>query len=140
MTSPSILLRPCILAAVNLLYLMIWSFAAIDKLRHGAPDWFAGKFGPTWLATFPGLTATFWLLTMSEALAMLLAGLALLRGEFLGRGSLLMLHLTLVWSLFVFLQLGLGQWLTAEYNGAFQQFVYFAGTLVALQAVGGPRS
>jgi hypothetical protein len=35
----------------------------------------------------------------------------------------------------VFLQLGFGQWLTAEYNGAFQQFVYFSGTLLSLQFV-----
>jgi hypothetical protein len=41
----------------------------------------------------------------------------------------------LVWSLFVFIQLGFGQWLTAEYNGAFQIFTYFGVTLIALQFV-----
>jgi hypothetical protein len=41
----------------------------------------------------------------------------------------------LVWSLFVFIQLGFGQWLTSEFNGAFQLFVYFGVTLVALQLV-----
>jgi hypothetical protein len=35
----------------------------------------------------------------------------------------------------VFIQLGFGQWLTAEYNGTFQLFAYFGVTLVALQFV-----
>ena len=37
----------------------------------------------------------------------------------------------------MFIQLGFGQWLTAEYNGAFQLFAYFGVTLVALQVVNG---
>jgi hypothetical protein len=30
-------------------------------------------------------------------------------------------------------QLGFGQWLTKEFNGAFQQFMYFGGTLMSLE-------
>jgi hypothetical protein len=37
--------------------------------------------------------------------------------------------------LFVFVQLGFGQWLTAEYNGTHQLFMYFCGTLLALDFV-----
>jgi hypothetical protein len=49
------------------------------------------------------------------------------------------LPIMLVWSLFVFVQLGFGQWLTNEFNGAFQQFMYFSGTLAALHfAMTGP--
>ena len=123
------------LLAINLLFLMVWGFAGIDKLRNGVPPWFDGKFGKTFLATFPGLTASFWLLAAAEIFAFVLALVALLRGEFLGRKPATWLTLMLVWSLFVFLQLGLGQWLTAEYTGTFQQFVYFGVTLVALQFV-----
>jgi hypothetical protein len=43
--------------------------------------------------------------------------------------------LTPAWSLLVLLQLGFGQWLINEYSGAFQQFTYFGGTLVALHFV-----
>jgi len=46
----------------------------------------------------------------------------------------------LVWSLFVFVELGFGQWLTIEFNGAFQQFMYFSGTLLALEFAVGFRS
>jgi hypothetical protein len=123
------------LLAINLLYLMVWGFTGLGKLQSGVPSWFGDKFGSTILAHFPGLTATFWLLAAAELLAFALALVALLRGEFLGRRPPTWLTTMLVWSLFVFIQLGFGQWLTAEYNGTFQQFVYFGVTLVALQFV-----
>ena len=123
------------LLAINLLFLMVWGFTGIGKIQSGVPSWFPDKFGGTFLARFPGLTATFWLLTASELLAFGLALLALIRGEFLRRGPPAWLALMLTWSLFVFIQLGLGQWLTADYNATFQLFTYFAGTLVALHYV-----
>ena len=132
---PASFSRSAALLAVNLLFVMVWGFAGISKFLEGVPPWFGDKFGNTFLASFPGLTLTFWTLALSEAAALVLAVIALLRLEFLGRGGLTLLTSTLVWSLFVFLQLGFGQWLIAEYNGAFQQFVYFTGTLVALQFV-----
>lgn len=112
---------------------MVWGFAAIGKVRDGVPPWFDGKFGNTFLAKFPGLATTFWLLAISELLAFALAVVALLRIEFLRQRPAVFLSATLGWSLFVFLQLGFGQWLTKEFNGAFQQFMYFTGTLIALQ-------
>lgn len=123
------------LLAINLLYLMVWGFTGLGKIRSGMPSWFGDKFGATVLAKFPGLTASFWLLTAAEVLAFALALVALLRGEFLNRRFPACLTAMLVWSLFVFIQLGFGQWLTAEYNGTFQLFAYFGVTLVALQVV-----
>jgi len=128
-------LRSGALLATNLLFLMVWGFAGVGKLLGGVPSWFGDKFGSTILATFPGLTTTFWLLTSAELLACALALFALLRGEFIGRRPPICLATMLVWSLFVFVQLGFGQWLTAEYNGTFQLFVYFGVTLIALQFV-----
>ena len=130
--------RPGVLLSINLLFLMVWGFAGIGKLIDGVPSWFDGRFGKTFMATFPGLAATFWILAVSELLAFALAGVALLSGEFLGRKPLKFLPLTLAWSLFVFLQLGFGQWLTGEFTGAFQQFVYFSGTLLSLQFATAP--
>jgi hypothetical protein len=123
------------LLAINLLFLMVWGFTGIGKLLDGMPPWFGDKFGQTILARFPGLTASFWLLAAAEVLAFGLAVAALLRGEFLGRRSPTWLTTMLVWSLFVFIQLGFGQWLTSEFNGTFQLFAYFGVTLVALQFV-----
>jgi hypothetical protein len=129
------LVRVGALLAINFVFLSIWGFAAIGKVMNGMPSWFPGKFGKTFLATFPGLTATFWLLTLSELLALTLAVIALARLEFLERKTATFLPALLAWSLFVFVQLGFGQWLTNEFNGAFQQFMYFSGTLLALQFV-----
>ena len=123
------------LLAINLLFLMVWGFTGLGKVQSGVPSWFGDKFGATLLAKFPGLTASFWLLTLAELLAFALAVLALLRGEFLGHRPPLWLGLMLTWSLFVFVQLGFGQWLTADYNATFQLFAYFGVTLVALQFV-----
>jgi len=129
------MVRAAALLAINLLFLSIWGFAAIGKLMNGMPPWFPGKFGKTFLGTFPGLTATFWLLTLSELLALTLAAVSLLGLEFLERKSVRFLPAMLAWSLYVFVQLGFGQWLTNEFNGAFQQFMYFSGALLALHFV-----
>src|SRR5215210_8663869 len=123
------------LLAINLLFLTIWGFAAIGKVTSGMPGWFESKFGQTFMARFPGLKAAFWMLAGSELVALLLTAIALVRGEFLGRCRPTWLTAALVWSLFVFLQLSFGQWLTADFNGTFQQFTYFGLTLVALQFV-----
>ncbi len=126
------ILRAAALLAINLLFLMVWGFTGLGKLVDGPPAWFPEKFGATILAKFPGLTATFWLLAIGEALAFGLAAAALVRGEFLGKRPPALLAAMLVWSLFLFVQLGLGQWLTAEFNGTQQLFMYFCGTLIAL--------
>lgn len=128
-------IRTAVLLAINLLFLSVWGFAAVGKVISGMPSWFPGKFGKTFLAAFPGLTATFWLLTVSELLALALAAGALARLEFLGRRPPCFLSWMLASSLFVFVQLGFGQWLTKDFNGAFQQFMYFCGALLALQVV-----
>lgn len=131
------IVRPATLLAINLLLLMIWGFAGWSKVRDGIPPWFDDKFGKTFFATLPGLPATFWILTVSELAAFTLALVALLRLEFLTQGAATLLSLTAAWSMFVFLQLGFGQWLTGEFTGGFQQFMYFCGTLLALHYVQG---
>lgn len=131
----ALLLRRGTLLAINLLFLMVWGVTGLGKLHAGTPSWLAEKFGGTWLAAFPGLRATWWLLAASELAAFALAAFALVRGEFLARREPRWLAATLVWSLFVFVQLGLGQWLTGEFTAAHQLFMYFCGTLVALLAV-----
>jgi hypothetical protein len=128
------------LLAINLLFLLLWGFAGLGKVTTGMPSWFGEKFGRTFLATFPGLAATFWLLTISEVLAFALAAMALARGEFIRQRPPTWLTTMLAWSLFVFIQLAFGQWLTADYNSAFQLFVYFGVTLVSLQFVGSVSS
>jgi hypothetical protein len=128
------------LLAINLLFLMVWGFTGLGKVQSGVPSWFGDKFGATILARFPGLAASFWLLTAAELLAFGLALVAMVRGEFLCRTAPTCLAAMLVWSLFVFVQLGFGQWLTSDYNATFQLFTYFGITLLAVQYVAPPDS
>jgi hypothetical protein len=118
------------LLAINLMFLIIWGFAGIGKIMSGMPAYFPDKFGPTFMAKFPGLAATFWMLAIAEFIGFALALVALARLEFLKEP--LWLARMLTWSLFVFLMLAFGQWLTNEFTGTFQQFCYFTGTLLAL--------
>ncbi len=126
--------------AINLLFLIISGFAGVGKIIDGVPSWFEGKFGGTFLSRFPGLKATFWLLALSELFAFVLALLALVRLEFLPKRPAPFLSATLIGSLFVFLQLGFGQWLTREFNGAFQQFMYFSASLLMFHFLTSRRS
>lgn len=128
--------RPLLRGAITLLFLQIWGFAAASKWTGGQPAWFAEKFGPTILGRFPGVAASFWLVTLAETVTFLLVLASLLRGEFLRPGAPAWLTAGLLASLWVFVQLGFGLWLTQDFNGAFQQFVYFGVTLLALRAVG----
>lgn len=132
---PHLLSRRAALLAINLLFLMVWGFAATDKVLHGPPAWFQGKFGATLLGKFPGVNASFWLLAAAELTACGLALAALLRGEFLERRPPRVLGWTAAASLLVFVQLGFGLWLTADFTGGAQMFTYFAGTLVCLHFI-----
>jgi hypothetical protein len=119
--------------AILLIFVMVWGFAGISKVSAPVPAWFVEKFQPTLLGQFPGAAGSYWLLAAAELAAFGLGVVGLVRLEFLrpvapGFGLWM-----LVTSLFVFGMLGFGLWLTRDFNGGFQQFLYFAGTLVALQ-------
>jgi hypothetical protein len=116
----------------------MWGFAGISKVINGFPAWFPDKFGPTFLARFPGLHATFWILTVSELSAFTLAVISLISAEFLPKRAPRFLTVMLAWSLLVFVQLSFGQWLTSDFNATAQLFAYFAGTLIALIHVNAP--
>lgn len=129
------ILRVGAMLAINLHFLIIWGFTGMAKLWNGMPPWFGDKFGKTVLVSFPGLSASFWILALSESTAFLLAAIAMLRAEFLERRPPLFLALSLVMSLFVFTELAFGQWLTSDSTATAQLFIYFAGTLISLQFV-----
>lgn len=123
------------LLAINLLFLMVWGFTGLGKVADGYPAWFADAFGPTILATVPGLRASYWMIAAVETAAAALCLVALVRLEFLGRRPPRFLTAAVALGLFNFLILGFGKWLTRDYGGGFQLFLYFAGTLVALRTV-----
>jgi len=124
-----------VLLAINLLFLMVWGFAGLGKFLDGYPGWFEEVFGKTFLGRFPGTCAAYWGIAVLEVLGAILALGALLRREFLGRRSPDWLLATAVLSLFVFIVLGFGKWLTQDFAGAFQLFLYFSASLLAVREV-----
>lgn len=94
-----------------------------------------GRFGETFLAQFPGMWVSFFSIAAGEALAALLALVAVVRLEFLpGRDRSFTLA-TIVLSLLLFVQLGFGLRLVGDNAGAANLFFYFGATLVALHFV-----
>lgn len=128
-------IRPAALLSILLLFATTWGMAGPGKLLSGPPEWFSGKFGTTFLATFPGLTVSFYSLALGEVAAAVLALLALLRLEFLPGRSTAFTQWMLVLSLLLFVQLGFGQRLVQEFNSAASLFFYFGATLLALTYV-----
>jgi hypothetical protein len=127
--------RPAVLLSILLLFLCTWGLAGPGKLFSGVPEWFAGKFGSTFLAAFPGLTVSYYSLAIGETIAALLALVALVRLEFLPGRSTVWTQWMLVLSLLLFVQLGFGQRLVQEFNGAASLFFYYGTTLLALAYV-----
>ncbi|MDX2131247.1 MAG: hypothetical protein SFY69_04260 [Planctomycetota bacterium] len=125
--------RAAVFSLTALLLAMLWGFAGVAKLTSGGvPTWFADQFNKTFLATFPGLPASFYSIAILESLAALLALLSLLRGEFIRAVTPLFLRLSLLVSLALFVQLSLGKQLLSDFDGIHDLYMYFAGTLVIL--------
>lgn len=125
--------------AILLLFLMVWGFSGIGKVQDGLPDWFRETFGKTLLGRFPGVAVSYWFVAALELSCAALALLALLRCEFLVSKSPFFLQACGVLGLFTFVVLGFGKWLTRDFAGAFQLFLYFAGTLLAVREIRAPQ-
>lgn len=119
-----------------LLLVVTLGLAGLNKLMSGGvPGFFTERFGGTFLASFPGIPASYYSIAILEAVIGLVALASVLKGEWLGRRTMPVLKLALGLSLVIFLQLGFGLRLVQDNDGAHNLFMYFAGTLVALLAV-----
>lgn len=130
------LVRTAVFLLSALLLTLTWGVAAAGKLLSGGvPEWFSGQFSKTFLASFPGLAASFYSIALLEAAAALAAFGSLLRGEFLRARSPALLYAAILLSLLLFVQLNFGKQLLADFDGTHDLFMYFAGTLVVLVVV-----
>lgn len=130
------LVRATVFGLTALLIVFTWGIAGAGKLASGGvPDWFTEQFGKTFLASFPGLAASFYSIAILETIAALAAVGSLVSGEpFRGRSPSL-LYAALLLSLLTFVQLNFGKQLLGDFDGVHDLFMYFAGTLVMLAAV-----
>lgn len=130
------LVRPAVFGLTALLLAMLWGFAGAGKLfSGGVPGWFTEQFGKTMLATFPGLSPSYYALAILESLGALLALASLLRGEPFRAASPVILYLALITSLLLFVQLAFGKQLLMDFDGVHDLFMYFAGTIIILGVV-----
>lgn len=114
---------------VTLLVLLVWGFAAFNKMNEGVPQWFIDLFKNTLLAKMPGLSASFWFVTTIEATGCALALCSLVRLEFL-KPRLPLLRLALLTSIGIFLALEFGTLLAGDLAGQERLFNYFVLNVV----------
>ena len=113
---------------LGILYLPIFSLAAIDKFSGPVPSWFNQQFEKTFLVNFPGgLTLPYYGIACLEALTA-----ALFLGSFFRRKFL---QPALILSLITFAVLGFGLRLSHDFSGAFQLFGYFTLTFLVEQTI-----
>lgn len=120
--------------SVTLIFSTIFGFAGINKIGP-VPEWFIQSFGESFLATFPGLSISFYSIVIVEVAIFLLLVVSVLRREFLGGNYKPYLISALLLSLFLFVQLTFGQLLINGYNEVPKLFGYFCGTLIALLSI-----
>jgi hypothetical protein len=130
------LVRAAVIALVAGLLIFTWGLTGFGKLfGGGVPEWFTSGFGGTFLASFPGLTISFYSIALLESLAAIIALATFLRLEFLPHRRPIALQTALLLSLLIFVQLGFGKRLVADHDGAHDLFMYAAAALVMLLAV-----
>ncbi|MCW5937072.1 MAG: hypothetical protein KIT11_07190 [Fimbriimonadaceae bacterium] len=122
--------RSAPLFLVALLLAVLWFQMILPKWTGGGvPPQFHEMFANTFLAQFPGTTVAFYMIAVMETVAFLLAALSLVRGEFLGQRSPVLLKWALAVSSLTFIKLGFGLRLVMDSQGGFQQYVYAVGAL-----------
>jgi hypothetical protein len=124
---------PLVRVSAALLLGVTWIIPAWNKLSAGGvPGGFAERFSTTFLASFPGIPASYYSIAILEAIAGLLAVGSLLTGEFLPGKKAPLIKAAVILSTLVFIQLGFGLRLTGDNDGAANLFTYTIGAFVLL--------
>ena len=117
--------------SIALLLGVTWIIPAYNKLSAGGvPPFFVERFQNTFLASFPGIPASFYSIAILEAVAGVLVVLSLVTGEFLGRKGTPWLKAAILLSILLFVQLGFGLRLAGDNDGAASLFQYTVGAFV----------
>jgi hypothetical protein len=125
------------LAGIYLLIGVLFFYSGKSKVidGHGAPDAIAKQFKGTFLDTFPGVDAAWWILGILESLIFILMVVSLIRLEFMPDRRKPFLLSGLALAVFTFSILAMGQNVTGETTGVAQIFVYAGATVVLMGLV-----
>lgn len=118
--------KTLILIVLILILIVPVSHKLLDQMP---PDWFIGKFKDSWIAFFPGITASYYLIVLLE----LVAPLFILIGgvQFLLKSKVnkyLRIGFLLYSSLFIVLTFG--SFLVQDYSNGFKDFMYFVAIIL----------
>ncbi len=117
------------LLPVYALFLYTWIITGASKLfGAGVGESFKTDFGSTFLASFPGLTVTYYQIAVFELIAGVLFLVSLAKLEFLPKRAKTFLELGLFMSMVNFAMLGFGLRLIGRNDGAASLFFYFGAT------------
>lgn len=126
--------------AIYFLILNVMGLAGIGKLQGlfagaGAPEFLQQLFGDTFIATFPGVNAAWWIIAIVECLVAVLAIISIIRLEFMPERRKSWLILALSVSLVTFAMLAFGQNLVDDHEAVASLYTYFGATVIMILMV-----
>jgi len=124
-----------VVAAIYLGFGFLWYYSAKEKLIDDGgvmPEGLAKGYAGSFVASFPGLNATWVILGIFEAVAFLGFVASIAAGEFLPNRRKPILVGALGVSLLTFALLIFGQEMVSEFEGVASLFGYFGATVVTL--------
>jgi hypothetical protein len=127
-----------VLAGTYILVGFLWYYAAKAKIFDDgliAPDGVKEQFAGSFVDSFPGVSVSWAILGILQAIVVIGLVASLLRGEFLPHRGKDVLLGSLAGSLFILALLAFGQNMIAEHDSAASLYTYFAATLVVMGVV-----
>ena len=122
-------------AGIYLTFGLLFFFSAKEKLIDNSgtmPAGLAKSFHGTFVASFPGLNASWVLIGLLEALVFVVIAASVLTGEFLPTRRKPILLSGLALSMFTFAMIAWGENLTGEFATTAELFQYLVGTAVVI--------
>jgi len=118
------------LAGIYLLVGVLFFYAGKSKVidNHGMPAALAKQFDKTFISTFPGDDAAWWMLGILESVIFVLIVVSLVMREFMPSRRKPFLLTSLSLSIFTFSILAMGQNVTGQTSGVAELFLYAGAT------------
>jgi len=118
------------LAGIYLLVGVLFFYAGKSKVidNHGMPAALAKQFNTTFIGTFPGTDAAWWILGILESAIFVLVVASLVMREFMPTRPKPFLLISLALAVFTFSILAMGQNLTGQNSGVAELFLYAGAT------------
>ena len=121
--------------AIYCMFGLTMALSAIDKVRNSPPEWFQQQFQDTLVASVPGLEISWRLAGALEIAVAVLVIVSIVMREFLPGIAKPWLKAALGVAAVTFMMLGVGQRISAEFDGASTLFFYFGATMATLLVV-----